>query len=91
MRVSQTNVINEKYQPDEMGERVLDHLTTGRDAGEAWGYTSASIAAEALNTRRQYTSRALTSLADAGWVEKVEPPGTGVYRFVEDPREATDE
>jgi len=28
----------------------------------------------------------LSSLHAAGWVEKVEPEGTGVYRFVEDPR-----
>lgn len=66
---------------------ILDHLKDGRDRGAPWGYTSASIAAAALDTRRQYTSRALGSLHDAGWVEKVEPVGTGVYRFVEDPRD----
>jgi len=65
---------------------VLEHLKDGRELGMPWGYTSASIAAAALDTRRQYTSRALNSLHDAGWIEKVEPEGTGVYRFVNDPR-----
>jgi hypothetical protein len=87
MSVAATNVVNEQFEPDELEEAILDHLKEGRDRGEPWGYTSASIAAKALDSRRQYTSRALGSLHDAGWVEKVEPEGTGVYRLVEDPRE----
>jgi len=87
MSIARTNVVNEQFEPGETEEEVLEHLKAGRDRGEPWGYTSASIAAASLGTRRQYTSRALGSLHDAGWVEKVEPEGTGVYRFVEDPRE----
>jgi hypothetical protein len=83
-------VVNENFEPGDMAERVLTHLKEGRDDGRPWGYTSASIAAEALETRRQYTSRALGSLHDAGWVTKIAPEGTGVYRFVADPREADD-
>lgn len=80
-------MVNESYEPGEREEAVLRHLKTGREQGEPWGYTSASVAGAALDMPRQYTSSALSSLHAAGWVEKVEPEGTGVYRFVEDPRE----
>jgi DNA-binding MarR family transcriptional regulator len=87
MSVTEPQMVNENFVPDDEQEDVLRVLKAGRDEGEPWGYTTPSIAAHQLDTRRQYTSRALGSLADAGWVERVEPSGTGVYRFVEDPRE----
>jgi hypothetical protein len=87
MAISQTQMVNESYEPSDREEAVLDHLKYGRDRGEPWGYTSASVAGAALDMPRQYTSSALSSLHAAGWVEKVEPEGTGVYRFVEDPRD----
>lgn len=90
MNVTTEQMVNENFEPDEMEEAVLQHLKRGREEGEPWGYTSASIAATAIDTRRQYTSRALGSLHDAGWVERVKPDGTGVYRYVEDPREGED-
>lgn len=90
MPVATIDMVNESFVPDERQEAVLEHLKDGRDEGEPWGYTSASIAGEALEMPRQYTSSALGSLHDAGWVEKVEPKGTGVYRLVEDPREDGD-
>lgn len=80
-------MVNESFEPTPRQERVLEHLKEGRDKGQPWGYTSASIAGEALGVPRQYTSSALSNLHAAGWVEKVEPEGTGVYRFVEDPRQ----
>lgn len=87
MSVSTPEMVNESFEPDEQQNAVLEHLKEGRDEDNPWGYTSASIAGEALGVPRQYTSSALKSLHDAGWVEKVEPEGTGVYRFVEDPRD----
>ena len=87
MSVITGRMVNENFEPDEMEERVLEHLKSGREDCDPWGYTSASIAAADLDTRRQYTSRALGSLHDAGWLERVEPEGTGVYRFIADPRE----
>jgi hypothetical protein len=87
MSVAATNMVNESFVPDEREEAVLKHLKDGRDEGRPWGYTSASIAGEALDVPRQYTSSALGNLHAAGWVEKAEPEGTGVYRFVADPRE----
>lgn len=81
-------MVNESFEPTARQERVLNHLKNGRNTGEPWGYTSASIAGEALDVPRQYTSSALSSLHAAGWITKVQPEGTGVYRFVEDPRES---
>lgn len=71
-----------------MSVAVLEVLKDGRDRGDPWGYTTPTVAAEAFDSRRQYTSRALKNLVAAGWIEQV---GTGVYRFVEDPREENDE
>lgn len=87
MAAEAVRMVNPKFEPDDRQEAVLEHMKDGRDDGRPWGYTSASIAGEALDMPRQYTSSALSSLFDAGWIEKVEPVGTGVYRFVEDPRE----
>jgi len=91
MSLSQRDMVNESFTPSSREERVLDHLKDGRDSGSPWGYTSASVAGEALDMPRQYTSDALGNLHAAGWVEKVEPVGTGIYRFVADPREASDD
>jgi hypothetical protein len=90
MSIPATDMVNESFDPDDRQEAVLRHLKDGRDDGEPWGHTSASIAGEALGMPRQYTSAALRALHNAGWVEKIEPEGTGVYRFVEDPREERD-
>lgn len=90
MAVSDSDIVNVAFEPDDRQEAVLEHLKAGRDEGAPWGYTSASVAGEALGLPRQYTSDALASLRDAGWVERVEPNGTGVYRFVTDPREGAD-
>lgn len=84
MTVTTVGMVNESYNPSEMEESVLDVLKNGREEGRPWGYTTPSVSASIINTRRQYTSRALQGLVKAGWVESV---GTGVYRFVEDPRE----
>lgn len=91
MSVTTGEMVNENFVPDEDEEAVLEHMKDGREACDPWGFTSASIAAVAIGTHRQATSDALGSLHDAGWVERVEPAGTGVYRFVEDPREDDDE
>lgn len=84
MSVTRISVVNEHYSPDEMEEEILEVLKDGRERGDPWGYTTPSVAAGEVNTRRQYTSQALDNLVTAGWVERI---GRGVYRFVTDPRE----
>jgi hypothetical protein len=84
MSVTIARVVNEHYSPDEMEEDILEVLKDGRERGDPWGYTTPSVAAGKIDTRRQYTSQALDNLVTAGWVERI---GRGVYRFVADPRE----
>jgi len=85
MNVTRISVVNEHYSPDEMEENVLEVLKDGRERGDPWGYTTPSVAAGEISTRRQYTSQALDNLVTAGWIERI---GRGVYRFVEDPRDS---
>lgn len=84
MSITVGRMVNENYAPDDMEEQALAVLKDGREQGEPWGYTTPSVAAEIIETRRQYTSRALQNLVKAGWVEQV---SRGVYRYVEDPRD----
>lgn len=79
---------NEQFEPNELQERILERLKDGRDEGRPWGITTPSIVGGELNEPRQYTSRELGSLEDAGWVKSI---GNGVYEFVEDPRERNDD
>lgn len=76
-------MVNERFDPDERQEAILDVLTQGRDEGRPWGYANPKRLADELEIRRQYVNRSLQGLVDAGWVEKV---NRGLYRFVADPR-----
>ena len=58
------------YNPSDREEAVLEHMKKGRDSDEPWGYTSASVAGEALDMPRQYPSSALSSLHAAGGLRK---------------------
>lgn len=77
-------MVNENFKPNDRQEAILDVLKEGREEGKPWGYTNPQRLKENIDTRRQYINRDLRSLTDAGWVEKV---NTGLYRFVEDPRD----
>lgn len=63
---------------------VLDMMIDGKDSSKPWGMATPDMVKCQLGVSQQVASRALQSLLDAGWVEAV---GTGVYRFVDDPRE----
>ena len=84
MAVSATNVVNENYSPGEREEEILDLLKEGRNESEPWGRVNPKYVTERTDMRRQYVNRALSSLEDAGWVQKL---ATGLYEFVDDPRE----
>lgn len=75
---------NESYEPSSKEEDILDLLKEGREEREPWGRVNPKYVTEALEIRRQYVNDALGNLVTAGWVEK---PVTGLYEFVEDPRE----
>lgn len=80
--------------PDDLraiDEELLDILQDGRGSGEPWGYITPGRAQERLRedydhgVEVQYVQQRLDYLRSHGHVEKA---GRGVYRFVDDPREA---
>ncbi|SDZ98066.1 MarR family protein [Haloplanus vescus] len=82
---------NEKHEPSEHEERVLEVLKEGRtSADQPWGYTTPSRVAERFNLPRQRVNEAINRLTAAGWIKQVEENDTlirGLYIFVDDPRE----
>jgi len=84
MAVSSTNVVNENYSPGEREEKILELLKTGREQNKPWGRVNPKYVSDQTEMRRQYVNRALSSLEDAGWIKKLT---TGLYEFVDDPRE----
>lgn len=84
MAVTQHSVVNESYEPGSREEQILDLLKEGRESNNPWGRVNPKYVTERTGMRRQYVSRALGSLEDAGWVRKL---ATGLYEFVDDPRE----
>ncbi|WP_435158061.1 MarR family transcriptional regulator [Haladaptatus sp. DFWS20] len=77
-------MVNEKFEPNDRQEAILEVLKAGRDETQPWGYANPKRLEEQLDTRKQYINRELRGLVDAGWVEKV---NRGLYRFVADARE----
>lgn len=80
-------MVNEAYTPSEEEEQILSLLTDGKDTGEPWGRANPKYITETLGMKRQYVNESLGNLVAAGWVRK---PVTGLYEFVEDPRETSD-
>lgn len=77
-------MVNEEYVPNEREERVLDVMTDGRKENQPWGRVNPKYISKELGIPRQYANNALRNLVTAGWLRK---PATGLYEFVEDPRE----
>ena len=78
-------MVNEDFEPNDRQERILKVLKKGRKESNPWGYANPKRIEKELGIRRQYINRELSGLVDAGWIEKV---NRGLYRFVDDPREA---
>jgi hypothetical protein len=78
-------MVNENYELNEREEKILSLVVEGRDEGEPWGRVNPKYISERLDIPRQYANNALGDLVTAGWLCK---PATGLYEFVEDPREA---
>jgi predicted transcriptional regulator len=88
MRILSANMVNEKFEPNDRQEAILNVLKEGRSEDNPWGYGNPKRFEERLDIRRQYINRELRDLVAAGWVEKV---NRGLYRFVADPRDRAHE
>jgi len=78
---------NEDHDPGPIEEEVLSAFKTERrETGES-RMTPAMIR-DHVDNSKQNVNYALDQLTAAGWVNQ---PATGIYEFVDDPREDSDE
>ena len=75
--MSTTVVVNENFEPTPQQERVLDVFKREQRANPL-------RVRDVTGMRKQRVNDALGSLADAGWVRRV---NRGLYELVEDPRD----
>jgi len=77
-----TLMVNRDYTPDNDTEEQI--LAVMKEEGRATPY----LIRERTDIRKEYVSRHLDNLRRAGWVTKVT---RGLYEFVDDPREDSDD
>lgn len=84
-------MVNRGFTPTENQEAVLEVFKGNRETDGPWGYANPMKIRLETGLKKQRVNDALKSLTAAGWVEQVQVDGQsvrGLYRFVDDPREA---
>lgn len=76
-------MVNEDHSPSDDEEQILEIMKDGRDAGEPWGHATPVFLKEQGVESVDFHIRQLRT---AGWIKQV---SRGFYRFVDDPREDT--
>ena len=77
-------MVNERYDPTENDEIVLEAFKQGRDSGDPWGRANPRWLMDETDLEKGNVEFSLRSLRDAGWIERI---SRGLYEFVDDPRE----
>jgi hypothetical protein len=77
-------MVNERFQPTDEGEAVLDVFKRDRDADGPWGRANPRYVIDDTGLEKQVVEYQLRRFRDAGWIRKI---ARGLYEFVEDPRE----
>ena len=78
-------MVNERYEPTENDELVLNALKQGRDSNDPWGRANPRWLIDETDLEKGNVEFSLRSLRDAGWIKRV---SRGRYEFVEQPRDA---
>ena len=78
-------MVNERYEPNEREETILELFKQGRDTGEPWGRANPLYVREHSELDKGQVEYALRNLRNAGWIQQVNQGG--LYEFVEDPRD----
>lgn len=78
-------MVNEKYQPDDREELVLQLFKEGRDSNEPWGRVNPLYLRQNSELDKGHVEYALRNLKTAGWIKQVNHGG--LYELVADPRE----
>ena len=84
----EANMVNENYEPSENDELVLEVLKDGRDRDGPWGRANPRYLIDETGLEKSNVEFSLRSLRSAGWVER---SARGLYEFVDDPREESEE
>ena len=77
--------MNEKYEPNEQEETVLELFKEGRESDQPWGRVNPLLLREHSNLNKGQVEYALRNLRSAGWITQLNKGG--LYELVEDPRE----
>lgn len=78
-------MVNERYEPNEREEEILELFKDGRDDSEPWGRVNPLYLREHSELDKGQVEYALRNLRNAGWIEQLNQGG--LYEFVSDPRE----
>ena len=89
MTATETEMVNESYEPSEGEERVLEVLKDGCGSGDPWGRVTPLYVREQTGIEKGNVEYYLRQLDTAGWINRVS--SRGLYEFVEDPREGGDD
>ena len=84
MATTQSPMVNEHYSPSEGEEQVLALLKEGRNDSDPWGRVTPLYVREETGIEKGNVEYYLRQLTTAGWVRRLT---SGLYEFVEDPRE----
>lgn len=77
-------MVNEKYEPTDNDEKILNALKQGQEENKPWGRANRVWLSEQTGLDKGTTEYSLRNLLNAGWIER---PARGLYEFVRDPRE----
>ncbi|MCO8265167.1 MarR family transcriptional regulator [Haloferax sp. AB510] len=77
-------MVNERYEPNEREEVVLELFKQGRRSGSPWGRVNPLYLREHSDLEKGQVEYALRNLTNAGWITQLNRGG--LYEFVEDPR-----
>ena len=78
-------MVNVDHDPADDQEEILEIMKEGREEGEPWGHATPRHLREQGVESVDFHLRQLNT---AGWIKKIT---RGFYRFVDDPREDTDD
>ncbi|KAB1198971.1 MULTISPECIES: MarR family transcriptional regulator [Haloferax] len=78
-------MVNEKYEPNEREDVILDLFKQGQDSGNPWGRVNPLYLREHSDLDKGQVEYALRNLTNAGWIKQLNRGG--LYELVTDPRE----
>jgi len=78
-------VVNQRYEPIDRGEKVIELFKQDRDSNEPWGGVNPLYLREHSDLDKGQAEYALRNLKSAGWIDQLNRGG--LYEFIQDPRE----